>query len=392
MKKLEIDSKIKNQVFAVRCRDYSQLSQQVNTLLELAGGLEQYIKPGEKIVLKPNLLMAAAPEKCATTHPELLSAIGTHVRQLGGQAILAESPGAGFPHSKRTFERVFDKCGMLDAVRKAGIEASFDEGWQVVSYPEGQFIKRFEVINPILAADGVINLCKLKTHGFMSMTGAVKNCFGVIPGLTKPGYHAKLQKKELFARMLLDLCNYVSPRLSIMDAVIGMEGEGPNAGTPRAVGLLLAAANPLALDVVASEIMGLNRRDNPVLLEAEKLGMTPTRLEDVELIGLDKADLRIAGYKLPSTIIQESGSSRLLAMLAPAIKSGLTMHPHIIEDKCTACGTCRDACPMHVIIIQNKVAVIDDKGCIRCYCCHEMCPHEAIDLQGGFMYRVLNRG
>jgi len=391
MIKLEIDSKLKKQVFAVRCLDYSQLSQQVTTLLEMAGGLASYIQPGEKIVLKPNLLMAAAPEKCATTHPELISAVGALVKQFGSQAILAESPGAGFPHNKRTFERVFEKCGMLEAVRKAGIEASFDEGWQVVSYPEGQFIKRFEIINPILAADGVINRCKLKPHGFMSMTGAVKNNFGAIPGLTKPGYHAKLQKKELFARMLLDLSNLVAPRLSIMDAVVGMEGEGPNAGTPRQAGLLLAAANPLALDVIAAEIMGLDRRDNPVLLEAEKLGMSPPRLEDVELIGIDKNDLRVAGYKLPSTVILKEGTSRLMAMLAPTMKSGLTMRPHIITDNCTACGTCRDACPMHVISIKNKVAVIDDKGCIRCYCCHEMCPHEAIDLQGGFMYRMLNR-
>lgn len=386
-----IKNELINKVFAALCPDYTQVQQQTDALIHLAGGLANFIQPGENIVLKPNLLMAASPEKHATTHPTVVSAVATRVRQFGARPVLAESPGSGYPHNKHTFARTYDKCGMSEAVHIAGIEANVDEGWQVISYPEGHFIKRFEVINPVLKADGVINLCKLKTHGFMSMTGAVKNCFGVIPGLAKPGYHAKLQKKELFARMLLDLCNFVAPRLSIMDAVVAMEGEGPSAGTPRQVGLLLASANPLALDVIASEIMGLNRRDNPILLEAEKLGMTPNRLEDVELIGLDKIDLRITGFKLPSTIMRKSGSSRLLAKLSPAIKSSLTLRPHIIPDNCTACGTCRDACPMHVITIENKVAVIDDKGCIRCYCCHEMCQHEAIDLQGGFVYRILNR-
>jgi len=379
-----------NKVYLVQCPDYDQIDEKLTELINLMGGIKQFARKDEKIVLKPNLLMAAPPERHVSTHPALVAAVGKQVKKTGANAVIIDSAGSGYPHSKKTFERVYKKCGMTDAAAISGIPLSDDTSYRVVSFPQGQLIKRFEVITPVHDADGVINLCKLKTHGFMSMTGAIKNCFGVIPGLTKPGYHAKLQKKDLFAGMLLDLVDYVSPRLSIMDAVIGMEGEGPNAGTPRYAGWLLASANPLALDVVAGEIMGLDRKHNPVLMEAEKRGQAPNRLDDIELIGAEKSGLRIQDFKLPSTVLRETGNI-LISMVAPLLRNSFSVRPVIIEDNCTACGTCRDACPVHVITIEEKVAVIDKKNCIRCYCCHEMCQHDAITLQGGMMYRMFNK-
>jgi ferredoxin len=228
------------------------------------------------------------------------------------------------------------------------------------------------------------------------MTGAVKNHFGIIPGLTKPGYHAKLHDTARFADMLLDLSAYVAPRVSIMDAVVGMEGDGPNAGEPRHIGLLLAARNPLALDVVASEIIGLPREHNPVLVAAEKRGLSPTRLGQVELVGADAADLRIPGFRLPATFAVEEGLANLpwwQRALKPLFRDGLTIKPRVLKDKCVACGACRDACPMHVITIKQdgkKYAHIDDSACIRCYCCHEMCPQDAIELHRSLLYRIIN--
>ncbi|MBN2412452.1 DUF362 domain-containing protein [candidate division KSB1 bacterium] len=381
---------MRNKVYIVHCPNYEQVIEKMTELLKLAGGMEQFVHKDEKIVLKPNLLMAAAPEKHVSTHPAVVAAVGKLVKRIGAKTVIIDSAGSGYPHNKKTFERVYNKCGMADAAALSGVSLSYDTSYQVVSYPQGKLIKRFEIISPVYHADGLINLCKLKTHGFMSMTGAIKNCFGVIPGLTKPGYHAKLQKKALFAGMLLDLAYYVSPRLSIMDAVIGMEGEGPNAGNPRHLGWLLASANPLALDIVAGEIMGLDRKNNPVLMEAEKRGIIPNRLEDIELVGAKKTDLRVQDFKLPSTVLRETGN-RLLAIVSPLMRQSFSMRPVIIEDKCTACGTCRDACPVHVITIENKVAKIDNKNCIRCYCCHEMCQHDAITLQGGTIYRMFNK-
>ena len=149
----------------------------------------------------------------------------------------------------------------------------------------------------------MFDLCKMKTHTFMSMTGAVKNHFGLIPGVTKVGFHASHQEKSRFADMLLDLAAWANPRLCIMDAVLAMEGDGPGAsGTPRQVGLLLASEDPVALDVVAGEIMGLPRRENPILLAAERRGLSPSRIEDVELVGGELARLRIPDYRLPGHV------------------------------------------------------------------------------------------
>ena len=358
-------------------------------LLSMMGGIDRFVKAAERILLKPNLLTAALPEKAITTHPAIVNAFAALAKNEGARLIIADSPGSGFAYNQKTMRKVYRETGMAELAEQIGIEASLDTGHEIVSFPEGKLIKRFEVIKPVLDADAVINLCKLKTHGFLFMTGAVKNSFGVIPGLTKPGYHAKLHDPGRFAGMCLDLSNYVAPRLSIMDAVIGMEGNGPHAGTPRQIGLLLASGNPLALDVVAAEIMGLERENNPILREAEKRKQRPNRIEDVELVGVEKSELRIPGYKLPSTMLTGTGSV-ILAKLAPLFKHSFTMRPQILEDRCVACGACRDSCPVHVISIEDKCARINHKECIRCYCCHEMCAYDAIELHGGFLYRLFH--
>lgn len=363
-------------------------------LLEMMGGITRFVTKDENIILKANLLRAADPEKAVTTHPSIIAAIGRMTKAQGAKPVIADSPGSGYAHTKQTLKRLYHKCSMDIAAQAAIIDVSFDTSYQVVSYPEGELIKRFEVITPILEADGILNLCKLKTHSFMHMTGAVKNIFGVIYGRAKPGYHAKLSDTGHFANMLLDLANFVSPRLSIMDAVVGMEGNGPSGGTPRNVGLLIGAMNPLALDVVAGEIMGLDRTNNPVLTEAEKRGMAPTRIEEVELIGASSSDLRIHNFKLPSTIFEGTGfegfPSWVVKTMEHLLKNAASLKPKILKDKCIACGACRDACPVHVIdIVDNRYAQIHTKNCIRCYCCHEMCPEDAIDLSSGLLYRIL---
>jgi len=259
-----------NQVFIVRCPTYEQADQKIAELMTMMNGMSNFTKPNEKIVLKINLLQPAKPEKAVTTHPSIVAAVAGLVKNEGAIPVIADSPGAGYKYNKKSLEKIYNISGIYKTAQKTDIELNFDTTFETVSFPQGKLIKRFEVINPVLKADGVFNLCKLKTHLFMHMTGAVKNNFGVIPGLLKPGYHAKLHDTGHFANMLLDLMEYVSPRVSIMDAVIGMEGEGPGAaGEPRHIGLLLASKNPLALDIVAGEIIGLNRENNPVLIAAE---------------------------------------------------------------------------------------------------------------------------
>lgn len=378
-------------VYIVHCTDYDQAGDKMAELIEKMGGIAKFVSPQERVVLKTNLLAAAKPEKAVTTHPSIVSSIARMAREINAEPIIADSPGSGYPFTERMLERTYRITAMDRVAEEQGIDINLDTSYKVISYPEGIYFKRFEIITPVHEADAVISLCKLKTHGLMHMTGAVKNMFGVIPGLTKTGYHAKLKEKSLFANMLIDLCNYISPRLTIMDAVIGMEGNGPHNGVPRTVGFLLASTSPLAVDVVAGEIMDLPKEKNPVLVAAKKRGLSPTNLDQLELIGAEIQELRIPDYKLPSTV--PVLSDRIFSFLSPIFRNGFSVFPQTIRSKCKSCGTCRDACPMNVITVENKrPAEIDTKNCIRCYCCHEMCPHDAIELHTTRLYRLFNRG
>ena len=383
-----------NEVYVVKCSDYGQAAEKIDLLFSMMGGMSRFAATGEKIVLKVNLLQPSTPEQAVCTHPAIVAAIGRMVKGEGAVATIADSPGSGYKYNEKALSTLYAKSGMLGAAEEAGIEINLDTTYQPVSFPEGKLIKRFEVITPVIEADAVFNLCKLKTHVFMSMTGAVKNNFGVIPGLAKPGYHAKLHDKGHFADMLLDLAEYVSPRISIMDAVVGMEGEGPGAtGTPRHIGLLLGSVNPLALDVVAGEIIGLRREQNPVLIAAASRGITPTRLEEVSVIGADISKLRKDDYKFPVTIYEGLGMGKLplwQRALVPFFKNGFSLTPQVVTKACIGCGICRDSCPVEAITVTEdkpKHARMDEKKCIRCYCCHELCPEKAIRLQKGFFYR-----
>ena len=379
-----------NKVYVVKCADYAQAGEKLEELLQMMGGIERFVKPGEELLLKVNLLAPAPPEKAISTHPAVAGAMASQVAAAGGRAVLADCPGA-YKHSEGLLKRVYETCQMTDAAARSGAELNYDVTYREVSFPQGKLMRHFEVMNPVLRADGVINLCKLKTHMFMNMTGAVKNHFGVIPGLSKAGYHAKLQDKEQFAGMLLDLAEFVSPRLSVMDAVVGMEGEGPGAaGTPRSIGLLLASENPLALDVVAAAIMGLGKELNPLLLAAERRGLAPTDMSGVELIGARLEDIKIAGFQLPKGLKKSMIMvSKVPGPVSAVAKSLFTQTPHVAGERCVGCGLCRDSCPAKAIhLTEKKQAKINAGQCIRCYCCHELCPHKAVDVKRGLLVRL----
>ena len=375
---------MKTNVYIVKCESYDEAGERIGELLALMGGMGSFAKAGEKITLKANLLSSASPDKAVTTHPAVVAAVGALVKKEGAAALIADSPGSGYRYSEAILKKLYKTCEMYEAAEQAGIEVNMDTGYDDVSFPQGKQLKRMKVIRPVARADGVINLCKMKTHMLMHMTGAVKNNYGIIPGISKIGYHAKLLNKGRFADMLLDLALYVSPRLSIMDAVLAMEGEGPgSSGTPRHVGLLLASESTLAVDVVAGEIMGLPHEHNPVLMAAERRGLTPNDIKDINIIGEELSALRIPDYKFPSTvgnIKQTTGNNAIGAQgsQAPA------QYPVVLKDICIGCGICLNACPQKTIALSTrqgkKRAAIETKNCILCYCCHEMCPHKAIDI------------
>ena len=248
-----------SQVFAVPCASYDGAEAALRQAVAAMGGMERFVRPGERILLKANLLRPAPPESAVCTHPAVLEAVARMVAEAGGSALIADSPG-GALQKESVLRNLYEKTGAAQAARASGGEVCLDPSARLVELPEGKVLRQAEIISPALDCDGIFDLCKMKTHVFMGMTGAVKNSFGLIPGLTKVGFHGSHPDQAQFAQVLLDLIGFMKPRLSVMDAVLAMEGEGPGAsGTPRQVGLLLLSDNPLALDVIAGEIMGLPR-------------------------------------------------------------------------------------------------------------------------------------
>ena len=385
-----------NSVYVVKCPDYDHAEEKIRELFSMMGGIGSFASPHEKILLKVNLLQPAKPELAITTNPAIVQAVAQITKEQGSLPIIVDSPGSGDQYNEKALKTIYETCGMRQAAEASGAQLNFDTTYRPVSFKKGKLIKHFDVITPLHNADCVFNLCKLKTHVFMGMTGAVKNCFGIIPGLMKPGYHASLSDSKRFAEMLLDLSEYVSPRLSIMDAVIGLEGDGPGAGgVPRHIGLILGSTNQLALDSIAAEIIGLPREHNPIVLAAEKRGLSPKGLEAIKLIGATLSELRIQNFKFPSKFFEGVGFGKLpwhQKLMLPFFKTGCARTPHIKKEKCIACGICRDSCPVKVISMQGgnrKYARINSKKCIRCYCCHELCPEGAVELQESFLFRKI---
>ena len=360
------------------------------------GGMGAFVRPGERIGLKPNVLLGSDPDQAIITHPAVLAAVALEVKEAGATPIVVESPGSGIIPSSRVLERVFRKCGYQEMADLYGFALSTETEWEGVAHPDGHVVKRVEMIKSALQMDGIINVPKFKTHAFMVFTGATKNLFGVIPGLTKVGYHGKFPQKERFAGMLLDVASLVKPRLSVMDAIVAMEGKGPGTGgTPRKLGLLIAGADTVAIDAVCCAIAGFDPAAVPLLAAARERGLWGGRAADIQTFGPAVADLVVRDFQAPSKGVASGGlESSLIGGLGQAfLRTSFSPRPRPQVGPCTLCGSCEQACPGQAISLDKKarVARVDDDKCILCYCCHEVCPSAAIELRFTGMGRLVHR-
>jgi uncharacterized protein (DUF362 family)/NAD-dependent dihydropyrimidine dehydrogenase PreA subunit len=384
-------------VAAACCTDYDPdaVRSAVREVLAPLGGMQAFVRPGERIALKPNLLMAATPERAIATHPAVLTAVALEVRGAGGVPVVVEGPGSGVLHVAPVIERTFRGAGYRDAADKYGFELSLDTSWETVENPEGERVKRLEIMSPILRVDGVINIPKLKTHMYMKLSGATKNLFGLIPGLNKAAYHGKLPDPGRFADMLLDVAYFVRPRLHVVDGITAMEGDGPGTGgRPRQLGVLVAGADAVAVDAACCRIIGMETGSVPILVAAKRRGLWSGRETDVETLGTSIEELAVADFAMPGVYTGMGlGSGGMLDAPLKWLLERFNRMPRPKTGRCTLCGACERACPRKAISldIRAKVAKVDDSLCIRCYCCHEMCPSAAIDLEYTGIARLVRR-
>jgi len=324
------------------------------------------------------MLAAKHPSAAVTTHPALVKVVSDLVREAGCQVLIGDSPGIG------GFQRVAERSGIRQAAVESGATLTpFDTVVEVRG--EGRF-RSLEIAQAYWEVDKVINLPKLKTHEMMTLTCAVKNLFGVVVGAAKPAWHLKAgASRELFARLLLEIYLLKKPVLNIVDAVLAMEGNGPGNGDPLSMGLLIAGADAVAVDMVAARFAGVPADLLPVGLEASRMGLPGSCPEDVAIIGVQPEDFKNAPFKLPAGMDVQFGLPRFLKQ---GLRKHLMAHPHAIKDLCVLCGACREACPPGVITIENSALSIDNGRCIHCWCCRELCPHNAMGMRKGTLLKV----
>ncbi len=343
----------------------------------LLGGLEFLIKPGSKIFVKINHLSPPSlPDEAIVTHPDFTREVLRLLLDLNCDITVGDDI-----HSKD--QDGFLISGYRNVCNGLGIRLLNlrEQGFREVEC-DGQILKKAFISPVVLDAEYIINLPKLKNHSFTFYTGAIKNMYGIIPHGLRCSYHRQFIKNEIFSQMLVDIFSCAQPHLNIMDAIVAMEGEGPSAGKPKNVGLIIASSDAVALDAVAVRIIGTDPLLVPSIVCGEERGFGTAQLENIEILGEKIQDIAIKDFK-PSTIATGLIKKRVPAFMHAYIQDQLIMIPEVFQKNCTSCGECADACPTGAARLhkEDERARIDKHLCIHCMCCHEVCHFHAIDLK-----------
>lgn len=375
------------EVSLVLCKNYEteRVEKALSELLEAINGLD-WVEKGMTVAIKANLVTFARPEEAVTTHPALICALIKMLCDRGARVIVGDSPGGLY--NAVFLNKVYNACG-LHAVEEVGGELNHDFGQRDATFADAKVLHSFTYTSYLDKADAIINFCKLKTHGMMGMSAAAKNMFGVIPGTMKPEYHFRFPNHEDFARMIVDIDEYFAPKvkLCIADAIVGMEGNGPTAGTPREIGCLIASNNPHKLDMVCARIIGLSESEIPTLMAARERGLIPDDINIMKIYG-DVDSMIVPDYK--NVAVKRSllfdNKSKLFGKVA---RSALEAKPTVKNRDCKGCRKCQQICPAMAIKMVDNKPVIDRKKCIKCFCCQEFCPFGAMVVHRPLLAKIL---
>lgn len=370
-------------VWLGRCPDYDE--ERLLTLVDGAFealGVYDRLKPHMDVVLKPNLIQPSKPQAAICTHPVFTAAVGRCVQRAGARVVIAESPGG--PYNPAVMKAVFRSCGYVDMAEAYGFTLYTACKSREVSLPQGERCRQVSVVEPFLERGFLIDLPKLKTHGMVGYSGAVKNMFGAVPGLQKPEVHCRFPDKEDFSKALVDICQFLQPDLAVMDGIWAMEGDGPTGGSRRDAGLVGASFSPYALDVCMAECIGFQPGSVAMLEESAGRGLGPACMDEIELLGeRPEGVLDFKKAKASSTDFID----KLPPFLRPVAKKLGTPWPRVQKSGCVGCGKCAESCPKQAIRMVQGRAKIDYGACIRCFCCHEMCPRHVVGVRRLGLFR-----
>ena len=358
------------------------MREKIAAIFDAFGGASGMFKSGDRVLLKPNLLLGRDYSRHVTTHPEIVFAAGSILKDIGCSLTIGDSPGIGNAIS------VANKCGIAAVAKELGAKlVSFETSAELKVNSENRIFKRFEVAKEILEADKIVNLAKLKSHAQMLLTMSVKNMFGSVVGLLKPQWHFKAgSDADFFARMLVELNLAIAPAFTILDGIYGMEGNGPSNGDVRELNILLGGKNCVAIDAVAASLLNVDSKNYFTGRAAINMGLAGAILSDIEVIGDPVANFNVENFKLPHIM---DADWPMFGFLKRFLKSFFTPAPDYHKNACKFCMICKDLCPAKAITETGpKNLDFDLKKCIRCFCCQEMCPHGAITVKSSAGQRV----
>ncbi|MEJ2110680.1 MAG: DUF362 domain-containing protein [Acidobacteriota bacterium] len=363
-----------SRVAVAECLSYSPgaVAAALLEVLETIGGLSAFVKPGQTVLVNPNLFSIHPPEQAVTTHPELIRQIVLQCVKAGADPVWVGDSPVGSQNEGELWVRT----GMVAAIE--GTPAAM-KSWRVKQKPLRCGDDLLAVPAWYDDVDVVISVPKLKTHSLTTLTCGLKNVYGIVSGEAKIQFHLKYPSPLAMSAFLLRVFSVLKPQLTIADAVIGMEGNGPVHGRPLTVGVLLASSDTLALDTVACRTLGISPSAVPMISLAADLDLGCLDESLIDCTGSGLSRIREANMKpsisrfweyIPETLF------RLSAFL-------WQIRPKIVHRHCSQCGNCAETCPANTIESQKKTGYprILRKNCIGCFCCLESCPEGAIALQ-----------
>ena len=324
---------------------------------------------GKNVLIKPNVLRASFAEQHVVTNPAVLLAVVEKVESMEPKSIIVgDNPGMV---SYGANEKSFTQSGLMDAAK--GYYRNIGADALEIDFIPG-FLDKIPISCAVLDAEVVISLPKLKTHGLTVISGAIKNSYGFIPGSIKADIHAKSGDAQKFSEILVEVFKLRVPDLFILDAVVGMAGNGPASTELRYVGQIMAADNAVALDATIARTMNVDPATLAFLDKAQKQGLGEYDREKIIIKGHLKP---IEGFKLPPKVEATPASSK--AMLA-FFQKRTSMRPSTNRDICTACEECIEICPVSALSMSDHFPLVNKDACIACFCCQELCPEAAITL------------
>jgi len=363
----------------VKCKSYdsSLVFEATKKAIDLIGGIEKFVKPESRVLVKPNLLMAKEPEFGIDTHPEVVRAVIKVLKGIKCDIFVGDGPSV-WGNQTENVDQVYTRSGIKKICQ--------EEAVALVNFDKRRWRGKFPLTTWLDTCQYLVSVPKFKTHDLTTLTAAIKNLFGLVSGTFKTELHKNYFQIDDFSKIVVDVFAEAKPALTVVDGIVAMEGDGPaTSGKLRNLNLLFAGTDCVALDSVMALIMGLEPFDILTTKEAAGRGLGIADINAIEIRGEKLEDIIADKFLLPTTSIKRNIPRPVINLARKLIK----YYPCVEHDNCVRCPACIQACPNKAISLKNNRIVFDYSRCISCFCCQEACPASAIKVKKSVLAKIM---